>query len=160
MSRALQFGLVAVVAAVVSVLILPSPSVSQELAFNHVVHEGTTCSVCHSGVERSQQAGFPSAAVCEKCHATGPASIAEADWEALLTRGSAFWRPVTDMPDHVMFSHRRHVVLAELDCTSCHAGIGQRATPPLRPPILLDMDTCLTCHQNEGASEDCSGCHR
>lgn len=160
MRRALLVTAVGLVSAIGSCLILPAAPVSQRIAFSHARHEPLTCAGCHDGINTSRRAGFPSPAVCAKCHATAPASVPAADWERLQTLGVAFWKPVTRMPEHVMFSHRRHVSLAGLACESCHADIGRRATPPRRPPMRLVMDTCLACHRAEGASEDCNGCHR
>jgi len=159
MRRALQFAAVGLVAAMGSVWILPEPSLSQELPFNHAKHAAVTCAGCHAGVQTTARAGLPGPAVCAKCHATAPASVAK-DWERLQAAGVRFWKPVTRLPEHVMFSHRRHVALAKLACASCHADIGQRTAPPGRMPVRLVMDTCLACHRAEGASEDCTGCHR
>ena len=160
MRRPLQFTVVAGLAAIVSSLILPAASVSQRLPFNHAKHAPLTCAGCHAGAKTAQHAGFPPPAVCDKCHATAPASVASADWKQLQTTGVRFWKPVTSVPDHVMFSHRRHVAHAGLACESCHGDIGRRTTPPGRAPVRLVMDTCLACHRTEGASEDCNGCHR
>lgn len=160
MRRPLLFTAVGLVAAIGSSLILPAAPVSQRIAFNHARHAPLTCVGCHAGIRTSQRAGIPSPAVCAKCHATAPASVAVADWERLQTLGVAFWNPVTRVPDHVMFSHRRHVSLAGLACESCHADIGRRTSPPRRVPVRLVMDTCLGCHRSEGVSEDCTGCHR
>lgn len=160
MRRVLQFSAVGLLAAIVSGIVLPRPSVSQELPFNHAKHAALTCAACHAGVTTTERAQLPAPAVCAKCHATAPASVAAADWERLQAAGVKFWKPVTRMPDHVMFSHRRHVVFAGLACASCHADIGQRTAPPGRMPVRLVMDTCLGCHRAQGASEDCTGCHR
>ena len=160
MRRALLFTGVALGAAIGSSLILPAAPVTQALPFNHAKHAALTCAGCHAGIQTTPRAGFPPHEVCAKCHATAPASVASADWKQLQTTGVRFWKPVTSVPDHVMFSHRRHVALAGLACESCHGDIGRRTTPPGRAPVRLVMDTCLACHRTEGASEDCAGCHR
>ena len=158
--RLLLFGLVALGSAIASSLVLPAAPISQAIAFNHAKHAPLGCAGCHSGVLTRERAGFPSGALCGRCHATPPATIATADWQRLQTEGAGFWRPVTRIPDHVMFSHRRHVALGGLACASCHADIGQRPVPPSRPPVRLVMKTCLGCHRTEGISEDCAACHR
>lgn len=142
------------------VLVLPAASVTQPLAFNHAKHAAVACATCHSGAETSARATFPSGATCAKCHATAPASVGQASWDAIQRQDPARWVPVTHLADHVMFSHRRHVTLGGLACESCHADIGRRAAPPSRAPVQLKMDACLTCHQREGASADCAACHR
>ena len=160
MRRAIQFMFVGLLAAIGSSLILPAAPVVQGLAFNHAKHAALTCVGCHAGIETAQRAGFPAPAVCAKCHATAPATVPPADWERFKTTGVRFWKPVTSVPEHVMFSHRRHVALAGLACASCHGDIGTRTTPPARAPMRLVMSTCLACHRAEGAAEDCTGCHR
>jgi hypothetical protein len=160
MRRALLFTGVALGAAIGSSLILPAAPVTQALPFNHAKHAALTCAGCHAGIQTTQRAGFPPHEVCAKCHAAAPAGVAPADWDQLQALGVRFWKPVTRLPEHVMFSHRRHVALASLACASCHADIGERTAPPTRMPRRLVMDTCLTCHRAEGASEDCAGCHR
>jgi hypothetical protein len=145
---------------VVWVALLPPAPVAQPLAFNHARHGAVACAVCHSGVESSARAGIPSGAVCVKCHATAPAGVTSAAWDALGRGGRSPWIQVTRVPDHALFSHRRHVVLASLACASCHGDVGQQVAPPPRNPVRLTMDECLSCHKREGASEDCATCHR
>lgn len=160
MPRALQFCFVTLLAALGSSLILPAAPVIQDLSFNHAKHAALTCAGCHTGIQTTERAGFPEPAICAKCHASAPATVASANWDRFQAVGVRFWKPVTRVPDHVMFSHRRHVALAKLACASCHGNIGERSTPPERTPARLEMDTCIGCHRAEGASEDCTGCHR
>ncbi len=160
MVRPLILGATVLAVATAWVLVLPVRAVTQPLAFNHAKHTAVACATCHSGVETSARATFPSGATCAKCHATAPASVGRVSWDALQRQDPARWVPVTRLADHVMFSHRRHVTLGGLACESCHADIGQRTAPPPRAPMRLKMDTCLGCHQQEGASADCAACHR
>jgi len=160
MRRALHFSLVALLAAIGSAWVLPAAPVTQPLAFNHAAHDAVTCAVCHDGVAGRQRAGLPSADVCLRCHATAPAAVAAGEWGRLVSGDAPLWNRVTTVPGHVMFSHRRHVAIAGLACESCHRDIGRSTTPPRRAPVRLDMDACIGCHRTEGASEDCTGCHR
>lgn len=160
MRNVLQFCAVSLLAALGSALVLPAAPVSQSIPFNHAKHATLTCAGCHTGVETAQHAGLPSAATCARCHAAAPAVVPAVDWDRLQKLGAEFWKPITRLPAHVMFSHRRHVSLGRLACESCHADIGRRASPPPRMPVRLTMNTCLACHRAEGASEDCAGCHR
>lgn len=159
MPRALALAATVVATAAGWWLLLPAVPAAQPIAFNHARHAAVACVVCHSGVEVAARAGLPSGAFCAKCHATAPAGAAAARWDGLQAAGLA-WIRVTRLPTHVMFSHRRHVAIARFDCASCHGDIGSRATPPLRAPVRLDMNTCLGCHRQEDASEDCAACHR
>jgi hypothetical protein len=98
-------------------------------------------------------------AVCAKCHATAPAGT-DAAWGTAVSRKTIAWVQVTQLPDHVMFSHRRHTTLGGLRCESCHGDMTNRWAPPGRSPVRLNMTTCLACHGREGAAEDCAACHR
>jgi len=156
------WGLVslALLVAAAWILVMPSLPIAQPAAFNHARHRAVACVNCHRGVESSARATLPAQADCARCHATAPPGIADAQWPLSDRTRPIVWVQVTRLPDHVMFSHRRHVVAGNLACASCHADIGQRTTPPGAAPVRLDMKACLSCHQREGASEDCDGCHR
>ncbi len=160
MRRALAFAGVVVGVAAAWLLLLPPTPLAQPVAFNHAKHGGMACSVCHRGAEGAARAGIPQADTCLQCHAAAPVAQAQGPWDA-AAKGARFpWVRVTRVPEHVYFSHRRHVGLARLDCKSCHANVGARTAPPGRAPARLDMDSCLACHQREGASQDCAACHR
>jgi hypothetical protein len=167
MVRALILGATVLAVATLWVLVLPVGAVTQPLAFNHAKHAAVACATCHSGVETRARATFPTGATCAKCHATPPRSaltgqlvVSQKDWDAVQGPNPARWKPVTHLLDYVTFSHRRHVTQGGLACESCHADIGQRTVPPPRTPMRMRMDTCLACHQREGASADCAACHR
>ncbi len=142
-------------------LLLPAEPIAQPNAFNHARHRGIACINCHRGVESSSHALLPTRADCARCHATAPPGIAPADWQTGPDgRSRVSWIQVTRLPDHVMFSHRRHVSFGRLACASCHGDIGERTTAADAPSVRLDMKGCLSCHRREGVSEDCAGCHR
>jgi hypothetical protein len=146
MRRALVAAFVTVTAAVVWMAALPPAPIGQPVAFAHAKHQAVGCATCHRGVTSTARAGIPDAVFCAKCHTTLPRTIA--------------WVQVTRIPSHVMFSHRRHVALAGLDCASCHGEMRERRTPLGVAPVRLTMTTCLSCHRHEGAAEDCAACHR
>jgi hypothetical protein len=164
MKRALLFVATMLVAAAVWVYVAPQVAIAQPFAFNHAKHTAAlTCVACHAGVTTGAKATLPSADVCIKCHASAPATISQASWQTFVQTPNGTpppWVPVTWLPPHVRFSHYRHVTLGSLACESCHGDIAKRTTPPARKPLRLEMKTCLACHQKEGASEDCAGCHR
>jgi hypothetical protein len=156
MFRYVGAALVTGIVAVAWALVLPASPVGQPIAFPHAKHVGVACTVCHSGAATTARAGIPGAALCSKCHSTIPGRAAtDASREQPIN-----WVQVTHVPDHVMFSHRRHVTLAKLDCESCHGKVRERPTPFGVAPVRLEMKTCLACHSREGASEDCAACHR
>jgi hypothetical protein len=138
--------------------------VEQPLRFNHRVHvegEGLECSTCHMFYETETWSGMPSAAICSLCHMEMQGeSAAEEALVALLEEGAEpSWGALFRQPNHVFFSHRRHVVAAGLECVTCHGAIGSSEAPPRRA-APLPMTRCVECHEADGASSDCSACHR
>jgi len=152
-------AIVVIAVAIGWVVVLPSAAVRQPIAFSYAKHKTVTCTVCHRGAATQVHAGIPDATLCSKCHATAPAGTA-AVWDAAMARKSIAWVQVTHVPAHVLFSHQRHSTLGRLDCASCHGDMRDRAVPPGTAPVRLTMTTCLSCHQREGAAEDCAACHR
>ena len=56
----------------------------------------------------------------------------------------------------VKFRHAPHV-RAKIDCTTCHGNIAQGTVATLN--VKHNMGTCLRCHRQKHASEDCATCH-
>ena len=64
------------------------------------------------------------------------------------------------LPDHVYYSHRRHVTIARLPCTTCHGGIADSTAPPSHPLVRISMATCTGCHTRLSVQTDCTACHK
>lgn len=141
-----------------------TPAITQPIEFNHKVHTGMglQCNFCHQSVETSAYATRPQTELCMTCHQAPVSANPEA--EKVKAYGEAGrripWQPIFQVPTHVYFSHRRHVVTAEIECTVCHGDMGSTEVPMARPAVDLSMDFCLECHVRRGASEDCNACHR
>src|SRR6266487_4577233 len=112
----------AVLAAAVAALALAgaAPPPAQPFRFSHKVHAGDAkigCTSCHAYAERGPVAGVPSMARCQGCHKfvkkdmDSPAMTAElATLLATLDRDQPIeWVRVHRVPDHVFFTHKRHV---------------------------------------------------
>lgn len=138
----------------------------QPLAFSHVRHDeaGVECLYCHPNPLRSEIAGIPSVQKCMGCHqviATDSPLIQQLTgyWE----RGEPIpWQPVTEMADHVYFSHQPHLQKG-VSCDTCHGSVSQMTIA--RPAVIMDMGWCLDCHldQPEGKVArlaDCLACHK
>lgn len=175
MARVLLLAAIVAISATLWLALLPPAAVDQPIPFDHSKHQEVTCAACHRGVERSARAGIPTLATCLNCHATPPRTIEvmlsawptppgsekrTPTWDELARGTRPAWVLVTRMPDHVMFSHRRHVSLARLDCASCHGNMRAQRTALGSAPMRLDMNACLSCHKSEGVTEDCVACHR
>jgi hypothetical protein len=136
----------------------------QPIPFNHRVHveqKTLSCPSCHPFVGQSGWSGLPETEVCTNCHLTPQGeSAAAANLMARLTRGDTLtWIPLFRQPPHVFFPHRRHIAVAELECSACHGEIGDSTSPPLRV-TRLGMQDCIECHDRSNARTDCTTCHR
>ena len=136
----------------------------QPIAFNHNKHNasGLECINCHTGALTEEHATVPPLATCMTCHenALGK-SPEEAKIRAFAAAGREIpWQPVTHVPSHVYFSHRRHATLAKLECVVCHGAMEKLTAPPARPARRLEMDTCIDCHKKKQARMNCNDCHR
>ena len=160
MARVSAFAGIVLAAAAAWLYLMPPASLHQPIAFDHAKHRPTACAVCHRGAESEARAGIPQRELCLECHAAPPRTASPVLWAASAPGTSIPWLRVARVPDHVFFSHRRHTALAGLECSSCHADVGQSTAPPGRARVRLDMNACLDCHRREGASEDCAACHR
>ncbi len=145
-------------------LYAPSAETRQPIAFNHRVHvqdNGMECSECHDSYEKETFSGLPGADLCSFCHAEAQGeSVEELKLVAMLEEGKPLeWKRLFRQPSHVFYSHRRHVAVAGLECETCHGSFAETARPPARVE-RLEMDDCLDCHRRQGASEDCTACHR
>lgn len=147
----------------------PEPPIEQPIAFSHKKHiEGKAspklgCVACHTGAETRAAAGLPSLNQCLQCHMKPQSkSEAEAHVRAIAARGGPFeWTPVTRNDGHVYVSHRAHVGVAKMACSTCHGDVASWDAPPTSPDRkLMSMDRCLDCHRERGASTSCQACHR
>jgi len=143
----------------------PDERVLQPLQFNHRKHvkeAGLECAGCHQFYAERQHAGLPDIAVCQVCHETPITdSPEEKKLIALAGRSSPpAFRKLFMLPDHVSYSHRRHVTAAKLPCETCHGAIADTVAPPSRPLVRVTMATCVDCHARQNVQTDCTDCHR
>ena len=144
----------------------PAPA-EPHIAFSHKTHASDNqigCGVCHPYARHSPNAGLAPASVCMGCH-----KFVARDKPDIRTLAGEFaagrpmqWTRVHRVPDHVFFSHERHLaaspLTAGLDCKSCHGdvaamGLAQKARD-------LEMGSCLDCHRQRQAPVDCLTCHK
>lgn len=142
----------------------PGDSPSQPLRYNHAVHiaNGMTCVDCHAGARDQVRATLPGLDTCLLCHQEAVTENPEEEKiRAFAAAGQEIpWAPVTRVPRHVYFSHRRHVAVAGLECADCHGPMETRTEPPRRPFRPLTMDACMNCHEQRKVDNDCNRCHR
>jgi hypothetical protein len=176
--RDIALGGASFLGALLLVLFWPGiPHVQQPIQYNHQKHLnlGLQCSDCHTLYANTPWAGLPKTETCAQCHQE--ASIGTAEEAKLLQFVKKSeplpWKQVNQLPAHVYFSHQTHAVSAGIDCTTCHGDMKGRMAPPTKPFFVWKMDTCLVCsylhirqvsclrcHEQRGATQDCDGCHR
>lgn len=139
----------------------PDAGAAAPVAFSHETHvaaAGLDCQFCHAYARRGPVAGMPPLSRCAGCHRF--VLPERPDIARLLARFEAgaplAWRRVHDLPDHVRFTHKRHVQ-AGMACSACHGDVGRmRAVEQTAP---LTMDWCVSCHEARQAPLGCITCH-
>lgn len=153
-----------------------APGPRQPIPFSHKHHSGTfamNCLYCHSGTDRSREAGVPSVELCMGCHAQFPPEYDELEGIQILKdhwerREPIPWVRIHRLPEYVKFQHQRHVN-AGVDCQVCHGPVetmdklsmtpDTKWWPWMLPTQKLEMGWCVQCHRENGASQDCVTCH-
>jgi hypothetical protein len=151
---------------------------AQPLHFSHRVHAGDQrigCTSCHVYAARSPVAGVPSMARCQGCHKfvkqdPEQPRMTEAMrplLEKLRERPPSpiAWARVHRLPDHVYFTHERHV-RAGVRCADCHGEVEKM--DEVRQVASLEMGWCLACHRRAQGERpagragltECVTCHK
>ncbi len=163
-------------AAAVAIAAAPPPAPKQPIAFSHRIHVATAaigCIFCHAYAEHGPVAGIPSMQRCAGCHKfvkQDPQNPAIAEQikpllQIIKDGGRIEWIRVHRLPDHVFFTHQRHV-LAGVDCKECHGDVASMDAD--RQVAPLTMGWCLACHHPKQAEQpvgrakltDCATCHK
>ncbi len=135
----------------------------QPIAFNHKKHiaQGLGCDTCHPYYKIQTFSGMPDIAVCLGCHKEAITQSPEEEKirQFAKRREEIPWRRIYGEPDHVFYSHRRHVVLGRIECQTCHGNIGESEKPPTRPFVQMTMRWCMNCHAKNKVTNDCLACH-
>ena len=137
--------------------------------FNHHAHieAKIECLQCHEGLFEAESLSLPKVGQCLDCHKDAKA---DHPYKTLYTElrdpEQRPWTAIARQPDHVFFSHTRHVDVAELECTTCHREMMDRVSiANHRDP--MSMTACIDCHETQNAQSaawravfDCVACHR
>lgn len=146
--------------------ILPLENQHQPIAYNHKIHietVGLQCIDCHISVEHKTSATIPSKEICQNCHSGDPLTESEEEKKLLtyINEGKEIpWIKIYNIPDHVYFSHRRHVIRGEISCTECHGNINEMTNPVSAQFKKISMKNCMNCHKKRKVTNDCLACHR
>jgi hypothetical protein len=134
----------------------------QPVLFPHNRHValGLDCLDCHSGADTRAAATLPSVRKCMLCHEKLATDLPEVKKLAAYAakKQEVPWQRVYGFTREalVKFRHAPHV-RAKIDCTTCHGNVA--AGTVAQPLVKHTMGTCLTCHRQQQASEDCAACH-
>lgn len=146
----------------------------QPIKFSHQIHAGVNqidCQYCHGGAFKSKNASIPSANVCMNCHNTVTAAdhydgetspeIAKlyraVDWDQESRTYGTNTRPIEwvrihNLPDFAYFNHSQHVVVAGVECETCHGPVQDMEEVYQYSP--LTMKWCVDCHQETSVDTD------
>jgi hypothetical protein len=139
---------------------------SQPIEFDHKVHidnAGLRCTDCHVHAGDNPVATIPSLEVCQNCHSADPVSKSPEELKVLAyvaERKEIPWQQIYRVPEHVYFSHRRHVTVGKLECSACHGNMNEQTMPVTAPFLAVTMENCTNCHKEHKITNDCLACHR
>jgi Cytochrome c3 len=134
----------------------------QPVAYSHKQHiaMGLNCLDCHSSADTGAAATIPSVQKCMLCHAK--LGVEKPEVKKIIAYSTAKreipWERIYGFRTEaaVKFQHAPHV-RAGVVCATCHGDMVNAATAERL--INHNMGTCLTCHRQNKASEDCATCH-
>lgn len=140
----------------------PLPPPAQPLPFNHRIHAGDNqigCTMCHAYAWHSPIAGIPSATRCNGCHkfVAKDKPDVQAVNQAFADGKPIAWARVHRVPDHVYFTHERHLA-AGLHCKECHGEVEKMEVMHQVAP--LTMGWCVDCHRARKGPQECIACHK
>lgn len=149
-------------AAFLMALSLIAARAAQPVAFPHGKHMqlGLACVDCHSGADTRAAAGIPSVRKCMLCHAkllTRDPEVQKVIAYSNKNIEIPWVRVYSFLPSAaVKFRHAPHYQ-AGISCSTCHGDLTKAGVAELA--VTHNMGTCLTCHRQKHASEDCAACH-
>jgi len=132
------------------------------VAFPHDKHMalGLACLDCHSAADQRAAAGMPSVRKCMLCHEKLAADKPEVKKvRAYAARGVEIpWERVYGFAPSalVKFRHAPHY-RSSIGCATCHGDVAKGTVAVLA--VKHNMGTCLSCHRQYKATEDCAACH-
>ncbi len=127
------------------------------LIFSHKLHVtdmGVGCLTCHAGIPATTTVAgsyIPKMDVCFQCHgdAQNKCTMCHTNPEKAV--------PFPIEKHDIVFNHEAHLPRVKNDCTYCHTRIPFETKPT--PGNLPTMQVCLSCHQKDYDTLNCSKCH-
>lgn len=154
--------LLLLVAAGLGILTPVTAQREQPVAYSHKLHleKGLECIDCHSGADAGAAATIPSVNKCMLCHAKLAADKPEIQKLAAFVqkRQEIPWVRIYQFGPNalVRFRHDAHVQKG-VTCATCHGDVASMTVA--RKAVNHTMGTCVSCHRQNKASDDCATCH-
>lgn len=145
----------------IQALLLLFLSADQPVAFSHKKHTELAklaCKDCHTMPAPGEMATIPATSKCMGCHVaikTDSPQIAKVTAYHKEKRPVP-WVRVYEIPGYVFFSHKVHTE-AGAKCETCHGPVGERDV--LTKEVKHNMGSCMECHRQHKAPNDCESCH-
>jgi len=134
----------------------------QPVAFPHNTHieMGLDCTDCHIGADTRAAAGIPGVNKCMLCHAKLGRDKAEVKKviDYANRKIEIPWRRVYEFAPsaHVKFKHAPHYQ-AGIGCATCHGDMTKVTVA--KKVVTHNMGSCVACHRQNHATQDCAACH-
>ncbi|HVK06739.1 MAG TPA: cytochrome c3 family protein [Armatimonadaceae bacterium] len=114
---------------------------------HHVNELGIDCRYCHTSVEKSASAGYPTTHTCMSCHSQvwTNSPLLEPIRESYTKNVPLKWVKLNEVPDFVYFNHSIHVKRG-VSCNNCHGPV--QAMQMAYKGNQFQMKWCLECHRN------------
>ena len=139
----------------------------------HAGENAIDCKYCHSSARVSKHSGIPSLNICMNCHKSIGEVAAETQAEGLSEYGVDYnkeiqklyeavgwdegtqaytgdtkpveWIRIHNLPDFAYFNHSQHVMVAGVECQTCHGPVEEMEVMYQYSP--LTMGWCINCHR-------------
>ena len=133
---------------------------TQPIPYSHKTHLafGLECGACHKNADPGEFMGFPAEGFCMSCHqAIKTESPHIQKLAAAAKSGEPIpWERVYQLAPYVYFSHRVHTS-AGTTCETCHGPVRERDV--IAKEVEHNMRSCMACHKEKEAPNECGTCH-
>lgn len=128
------------------------------IQFSHEAHakKEVACIACHEGAEESDRAGMPTKDVCLTCHAEKKDQPLK-DFEKKIAETPELTFDLWNKSPDLKFSHAKHFEKGYA-CKDCHGAVEE--TRSLGEDVVASMATCIECHTEKKAANECATCHQ
>ena len=113
---------------------------------HHVTELGLDCRYCHTTVEKSANAGYPTTHTCMTCHSQvwTNSPLLEPIRESYTKNVPIKWTKLNQLPDFVYFNHSIHIKRG-VSCNNCHGPV--QSMQMAYKGKAFEMKWCLDCHR-------------